>query len=157
MNKDFKKEFIQKTENGTMNLTLWKPKETTETNDVWGTIVLESELDFEKEMDLRITMEFGKRDHFNELRRRRYTLFGDPDDGNFTIFTLATEQGSKENLTDYRWWTSVPQSNKTWRYDFFEYPGSFYQDFDKNFSNVIWMKNNTAQFMFKAPFEHNEI
>ena len=74
-----------------MNLTLWKPMDTTETNDVWGTILLESELDFEENMDLRITMEFGKRDHFKELRRRRYTMFGDPDDGNFTIFTLATE------------------------------------------------------------------
>ena len=64
MNKDFKKEFIQKTENGTLTLTLWKPMDTSGTNDVWGTILLESELDFEKNMDLRISLEFGKREHF---------------------------------------------------------------------------------------------
>ena len=89
-----------------MNLT--KSKDDIETNDVFGTVLIESKLPFEANMDLRLSLEFGRRDHFSQLRRRRYTLFGDPDDGNFTIFTIATEKGTKENLTDYRWWTSVP-------------------------------------------------
>ena len=124
MYEDFKKEFVQETENGTLTLTLEKPMSSSQTDEVWGTILLESKLPFQDDEDLRITMEFGKRDHFNKIRRRRYTMFGDPADGNFTIFTIATEKGSKENLTDYRWWTSLPQNNKTFRYDFFEYPGS---------------------------------
>ena len=101
-------------------------------------------------------MEFGKRDHFNQIRRRRYTIFGDPDDGNFTIFTIATERGSKENLTDYRWWTSLPRNNKTFRYDFFEYPGSLSEQ-NVNMSNKIYMNNKTAQFKFVTSFEQNEL
>ena len=84
-------------------------------------------------------------------------MFGDPADGNFTIFTIATEKGSKENLTDYRWWTSLPQNNETFRYDFFEYPGSLSQRLELNFSNEIYKNNRTAQFKFLTPFEQNEL
>ena len=125
INQDWEKEFVSETENGTMTLTLYKPMDTRETNDVFGKVLIESELPFEANQDLRLTLEFGERDHFSKVRRRRYTFFGDPDDGNFTIFTIATEKATKENLTDYRWWTSIPQMNDTWRYDFFEYPASF--------------------------------
>jgi hypothetical protein len=83
-------------------------------------------------------------------------MFGDPADGNFTEFTIATERGSKENLTDYRWWTSLPSTNKTFRYDFFEYPGSLYEQ-DEDFSNKIYMSNKTAVFRFITSFEQNEI
>lgn len=108
MAEDFKKEFVQTTENGTMTLVLWKPKDTTLNNDVWGTVTIESELPFKKGQDLRLSLEFGRRDSFSSVRRRRYTFFGDPADGNLTIFTIATEKATKVNLTDYRWWTSVP-------------------------------------------------
>jgi len=35
------------------------------TDEVWGTVSLESNLTFESDQDLRISFEFGKRDHFN--------------------------------------------------------------------------------------------
>jgi hypothetical protein len=49
MYQDFNKTWVQETENGTLTLTLEKPMISNRTDDVWGTIVLESELEFEAE------------------------------------------------------------------------------------------------------------
>jgi len=65
MFEDFNKTFVQETENGTLTLTLEKNMTNNRTDEVWGTVTLESNLTFESDQDLRISMEFGKRDHFN--------------------------------------------------------------------------------------------
>ena len=50
----------------------------------------------------------------------------------------------------------MPQKNKTYRYDFFEYPGSIYVDQSQSDANIISMVNNTVQFKFITAFEQNE-
>lgn len=100
-------------------------------------------------------MEFGKRDHFMKTRRRRYALYGDPEDGNFTDFTIATEKSSKAELDAYNWWCSIPYNDDENRYDFYNYPSSFYKQ-RGNETNYIGKKNRTAKFKFKTSFEQNE-
>ena len=109
-----------------MWLKLSKAQDTNLTNEVMGIVTIESNQPMEDDMDLRVCLEFGRRDHFMLSRRRRYAFYGDPAGENFTDFTIATEKGSTANLTAYNWWCSKPFDDKESRYDFYEYTPSLY-------------------------------
>ena len=149
---DFEQTFVDETDQGNMTLTLSKPLDTNLTNEVWGTVVIESKEKFEDNNEVRLCLEFGRRDHFMLTRRRRYALYGLVESTNFTDFTIATEKGSKANLTAYNWWCSRMKSDEDSRYDFYDYPASFYIA-KANDSNNITKENNTISFKFKTSFE----
>jgi hypothetical protein len=108
-----------------MTLKLEKPMNSSSNGTVWGTVTIASNVPFDSNMDLRMCLEWGQRNHFFQARRRRYAFYGDPASGNFTDFTIATEVSMKKNLTNYNWWCSVPKMEKENRYDFYDYYSSF--------------------------------
>ena len=81
---DFQRTFVQTTDQGTMTLTLVKPAATGLNPEVWGSVRIESKTPFPAGSDLRLCLEWGRKDHFRLTRRRRYAFYGDPEGGEFT-------------------------------------------------------------------------